>query len=659
MDASLTDVESVRGTIAAPMSFSLPQVFQSCTPDASATVSLNTSGGPQQLQHQPFYSKQQSENLHKTPLPPPPQYGLARSPSKDRDVRIEGCGNSASSGVQPNVPVSVAQATGAAINTVTSAEAQAVACDLPKPDAHYRDPIVSANGSESYATAAVDKDDSSQRIHVLVVFDKMFCVCFVPPALRATLKVGELVLCECIHGENIGTIVADVSALLAEVMRQCQNSMTPAAVRQAFTPSCERVVRTAGNSVVGGHSSGFFIAATAMYAEKARSGLPSDQRLRRLPCVLRRGTNRDKKRVYFARLRSNDALAVVHRILRSEPLVALSAEYQVNFACVTIYLGGDRGQCPWSAQQFEQLGNTLVDPLRSETVEFRFVSEQRHEELDLTRAVTGVGLSEMLYAAVANHRERQSGKGGPGSRGGVTQTPAASRPNPSILHSQQQQQPQHPAGQLLGTPPSMMTTYTGSSMWPPSVAALTPASYVTQTSTQPRAMGYALAPCVYLSQQQQPPPNVHPVTLPSHTITSAPPATSPLSLVQVHYPPIGQGNPAPGIYWANISTPPQPQRLESLTPPPPPPPPFSITRSAAVVPAYYYLVSSVQHQQQAVVPRSSSGPQRGPTILQAAALAAPSHVRPQTFLEVPTMDTERYQAVSCPLVLASNTTPYS
>ncbi|KAG5488976.1 hypothetical protein JIQ42_00596 [Leishmania sp. Namibia] len=658
MDSSLTDVESERGIISAPMSFSLPQVFQSRTPDASAPVSLNTSGRQQQQQqqqHQTLYSKQPTGNLHKAPLRPPPPYGAPRPPSKDGDVRIEGCGNSASSGVQPNVPVTAAPATLAACSTVTSAEDHAVACDVPQRDAHYRDPLVSATASESPDTAAAEKDDSAERVHVLVVFDKMFCVCFVPPALRATLEVGELVLCECVHGENIGTIVADVSALLAEVMRQCENSMTLAAVRQTFTPPCERVVRTAGNSVVGGHSSGLFVAVTAMYAEKARSGLPSDQRLRRLPCILRRGTNRDKKRVYFARLRSNDALAVVHRILRSESLVALSAEYQVNFACVTIYLGGERGNCPWSAHQVEQLGSTLVDPLRSETVEFRFVSEQRHEELDLTRAITGVRLSESLYAAVADHRQRQSVKGGPSSRSGAAYASVANRLSQSIQHPQQQ----HQAGQLFGAPPSVVPTYASPPVWPPSVAALSPASYVAPPSPQHRAMGYTLAPCVYLSHQQQPPPNVHAVTLPAHPITSAPPATQSLSLVQVHYPSVGPVNPAPGIYWANVSTPPQPQRLESLTPPPPQP--FSIVRSAVAEPTYYYLVSSVQQQQQqAGVARPSSRPQRGPAILQPTALAAPSsHVRQQTFVELSAMGTESYQAVSCPLMLASNATPFS
>ncbi|KAG5465871.1 hypothetical protein CUR178_00586 [Leishmania enriettii] len=594
MNSSLTDVESERGIIAAPMSFSLPQVFLSCTLDASAPVSLNAPGWQQQQQHQTPYSKQATGNLHKVPLRPPPPYGAPRSPSKDGDVRIEGCGNSASSGVQPNVPVTAAPATLAACTTVASTEDRAVACDLPQRDAHHRDPVVSATASEFPDTAAAENDDSAERVHVLVVFDKMFCVCFVPPALRATLKVGELVLCECVHGENIGTIAADVSTLLAEVMRQCENSMTLAAVQQAFTPPCERVVRAAGNSVVGGHSSGLFVAATAMYAEKSRSGLPLDQRLRRLPCILRRGTNRDKKRVYFARLRSNDALAVVHRILRSESLVALSAEYQVNFACVTIYLGGERGNCPWSVHQVEQLGNTLVDPLRSETVEFRFVSEQRHEELDLTRAITGVRLSESLYAAVAEHRQRQSVKGGPSSRSGAAYASVANRPSRSIQHPQQQ----HQVGQLFGAPRSIVPTYASPSVWPPPVAALSPASYVTPASPQHRAMGYTLAPCVYLSHQQQPPPNVHAVTLPVHPITSAPPATQPLSLVQVHYPSVGQVNPSPGIYWANASTPPQPQRLESLTPPPPPPPPpFPIVRSAMAEPTYYYLVSSVQQQQ--------------------------------------------------------------
>ncbi|CAG9584101.1 conserved hypothetical protein [Leishmania major strain Friedlin] len=666
MDSSLIDVECERGIIGASMSFSLPQVFQSCPPDTSLTVSLNASAGQhqqQQLQQQPPYPQQPLGHLHKTPLPLAPQYGTARSPSKEGDVRIEGWSNSGSSGVQPNVPVSAGQTTEEASRAVTSADALVAASHVPQPDALHRNPIVSVIAPEPPAAAAPEKEESSERVHVLVVFDKVFCVCFVPSALRATLKVGELVLCEYTHGENIGTIVADVSTLVAKVMQQHRSTMSLAAIGQAFTPPCERVVRTAGSpvsSVVEGHSSGLFVATTAMCTEKAHSGLPADQRLRRLPCVLRRGTNRDKKRMYFARLRSNDALAAVLRILRSEPLVAQSAEYQVNFACVTIYLNGERSQCGWSAHQFQQLSNTLVDPLRSETVEFRFVCDQHHEELDLTRAITGSGLSEILYAVVADHHKRQSGKGGQSNRGGAAHGAAVNRPGQLIHHSQQQQQQQQ-AGQLFGGQSSIVTTYTGSSMWPQSAAALTPGSCVTPASPQQQqqqkhAIGYTLAPCVYVpqQQQQQQQTNVRTITLPSHTVTTAQPAAQSLSLVQVHYPPISQVNPAPGIYWANVSTPPQSQRLEASQQQQ-----LSIAHSGVAEPAYYYVVSSAQQQQQSVAPQPPSAPQRGPTLLQAKTLAAPPHVQPTTFVEVPVMNTESYQTVSYPFVLPANATPYS
>ncbi|CAJ1013052.1 hypothetical protein Q4I28_008365 [Leishmania naiffi] len=650
MDSSLTDVESERGIIDASTTFLFPHVFQSCTPNASATVSLNTPGEQhqQQQQHQFPYPKQLSGHFHKMPPQFTPQCEAATSPSREGDVRIEGWGNSVSSGVQPNVPVSTAQATKGASVAMTSACARVVSSHVPQTDTLYRDPNVNVTASEYSVTAEAEKNESTERVHVLVVFDKAFCVCFVPSALRATLKVGELVLCECTHGENIGTIVADVSALVAKVMRQCQNAMTLAAVEQAFTPPCERVVRTAGTSgpsVGGGHVNGLFIATTAMYTGKSPGGLLADQQLRRLPCVLRRGTNRDKKRVYFARLRSNDALAAVHRVLRSESLVAQSAEYQVNFARVIIYFSGERSQCLWSPHQFQQLGNTLVDPLRSETVEFRFVSEQRHEELDLTRAVTGEELSEILYTAVADHHERQGSKGVQGSRGGAAQGSAAHRPCQSAQHSQQQRQ-QHQAGKLLCGHPSVAEAYTHSAAWPQPAAALPPGNYVTQASSltpQQHAMGYTLAPCVYVPQQQQPPPNVHAIALSSHTVANTQLATQPLSLVQVHYPSINQVKSAPGIYWANVSTPPQPQRLE-------------IPQSPETT--FYYVVGSA-HQQQSAGSQPSSTAQRESTFLRAATLAAPSHVQQPTFVEVPVMNTENYQPVSYPLVLPSGTIPYS
>ncbi|GET93646.1 hypothetical protein, conserved [Leishmania tarentolae] len=664
MDSSLIEVENDQGIMSAAMSFSFPQVFQSFLPDTPVTVSLNASAGQHQ-QQQPLYPKQPLGHLEKTPLQIASHFGATESPSKERDVRIEGWSNSGSSGVQPNVFLPAAQSTEEASSAVTSADARVAATHVPQPDTLSRYPIVDVTASESLAAVAPEREELSERVHVLVVFDKVFCVCFVPSALRATIKVGELVLCECTHGENIGTVVADVSSLIAKVMQQQQSIMSLEAVEQVFTPPCERVVRVAGMPVSSGgegHSSGLFVATTAMCTEKAHSGLSADERLRRLPCVLRRGTNRDKKRMYFARLRSNDALAAVLRILRSEPLVAQSAEYHVNFACATIYLGGERSQCGWSAHQFQQLGSTLVDPLRSETVEFRFVCDKHHEELDLTRVITGVGLSEILYAVVSDHHKRQSNKGGQGSRGGFTHGSALNRPSQFLQHLQQQQQ-QH-SGQPFGAQSSIVTAYPGSAMWPQSAAALTPCSYVTQSSPpqqqqqQNHAMGYTLTPCVYVSQQQQQQQqqtNVHAITLPSHTVTNTQPATQSLPLLQVHYPPISQVSPSPGIYWTNVSAPSQPQRLDV-----PQPQPLSIAQNRVTEPTYYYLMSSAQQpQQQSVAPQPSSAPQRGQTLLQAATLAAPPHVQPPTFVEVPAMSTESYQTVSYPFVLPSNGTPYS
>ncbi|KAG5490704.1 hypothetical protein JKF63_00826 [Porcisia hertigi] len=486
MDCSLTDADSEQSMLGAPMSFSLPQVFNSSTPDMSVTVSLNTSSGqPSQLpqyQHKPPYSTQPSGNFHGTLLQFAPQYGTTTPSSKEVDMCTAEWSNSASSGVQPNVPVLTARCTDKTRGAMTLADLRASASNGPDSDAPHINPINSAASSVSSSALETERDEVTDLVHALVVFDKTFCVCFVPPKLRAALKVGELVLCECAHGENIGTLVANVSVLIARLIHNSRSSMASTTVEDVFFPPSDHVASTAEApipSAVGGQTSSSFIPTTPLNAEKVYSGLSEDQWLRRLPCVIRRGTNRDKKRVYFARLRSNDALAAAHRILRGEPLVAHAAEYQVNFACVTIYLAGERIQCPWSKFQFHQLGNTLVDPMRSDTVEFRFVSEQHHEELDLTRAITGVELSEVLYTAVAEHHKRQSGKGGTGSRAGGSHGSNSNRSSQSV----QQVHQQHQVGQLSASQLEKVVAHTNSAFWTQSVTASSQAAAASAAAT--------------------------------------------------------------------------------------------------------------------------------------------------------------------------------
>ncbi|KAK7194042.1 hypothetical protein NESM_000316600 [Novymonas esmeraldas] len=618
MESSLTDVECGRCPLtASQVAFQLPQVMRDRITDAPGTASQNMSA-------------EQNPQQRKEPQGLSWQGGSAMNTSRESNAPIAGDSNSGSCGAQPNAPASL----GGAVETDADEEPGA--------------------------------DNGSGMAHLLVVFDRSFCVCFVPPPLRSNVKVGELVLCECAHGENIGTVVADVSALVAEVMQQRLESMTASAVEHMFTPPYEHVVSATAPSTAGGHSAGSFTATSLLYEEKPQGSLPSDHHLRRLPCVLRRGTNRDKKRVYFARLRSNDALATVHRILRSEPIVAQSAEYQVNFVCVTVYLSGERSQCPWAPHQFQYLGNTLVDPLRSETVEFRFTSDRHHDELDLTRAVTGASMTEVLYAAVADHQERQSGRSGAGGRGG-----GASRA------IQPQQQSPHAPVQLFAAGPGMMTAYPNAAVWPQAPMALPPGAYVTQAPPPPaqqQAVSYTMGPYVYVSSSQQPPPpppppqqqhqpqqpHMHTITIPGHAPAATQPPNAPLSLVQLHYPHVGQANSAPGLYWANMPTTPSPQQCfeqqQQQTLPPPP----SFAGTGVAEPSYYYVVSPAHQPTQVPPPQARPLPQVAPqTFMSATQLPAAGQAQQPTYVQVPLMNTQGYRTVSYPYALPHSAQPYS
>lgn len=332
--------------------------------------------------------------------------------------------------------------------------------------------------------------------HALVVFDKLFCVCFVPLKMRTAMKVGELVLCEYGSSENTATVVADVSVLVmgAVAERQAALNVQAASLDAIFEPAVERALGINSN-VPGMCGPG----PASLYSGKAVSGLAGSHEPCRMPCVLRRGTNRDKKRVYFSRLRSNDALAAAQRMLANEHVTAIAAEYQVNFSCATIYLAGDREECMLSPQQFQQLGNSLSEPLRCETVEFRFWSERGHGELDLTRAIVGSQHSELLHNAVANHQRSQSGK--------TTQraAPQANAAHPPAATTSSSSSGSLNAG-VMGTAANFAATQTWSH--PTTVPAVTsiPAMAFLQRAppSQPPPMSYTVGPPIYVAQQPQP-----------------------------------------------------------------------------------------------------------------------------------------------------------
>ncbi|KPA81648.1 hypothetical protein ABB37_03969 [Leptomonas pyrrhocoris] len=358
---------------------------------------------------------------------------------------------------------------------------------------------VRTSSAPPYSVSSIGSDSVSSPVeavvpgmwnHALIVFDKLFCVCFVPPLLRP-LRIGELVLCEFGSSDNTATVVADVSFLVAGVL----------AVREA----AEHVFGF--NSPKAAPTGATYRSSSPLYREKLACGLAADHLLCRLPSLIRRGTNRDKKRVYFSRLRSNDALAAVQHELLNVPVTAQAAEYQVNFSCATIYLAGDREQCVLPAQHFQDIGEALLEKLRCETVEFRFWGERHHGELDLTHTLLGNQYSEVLYEKVVEHLRSQSGR---------SALRAAAQANAAKQQPQQTQPPpsqqaatlalQHPQ-QLAAKAPS----YQSSQGWsqPAAVPAIT--SVPTMTFLQqasgpaaPASLSYALAPPIYVTQQTPP-----------------------------------------------------------------------------------------------------------------------------------------------------------
>ncbi|KPI90596.1 hypothetical protein ABL78_0356 [Leptomonas seymouri] len=398
--------------------------------------------------------------------------------------------------------------------TPSSQSAQAFAAQLYS---------VSSLGSDS-AFPPAEVPTSDVWSHALVVFDKLFCVCFVPQSLRP-LRIGELVRCEFCCSDNIATIVADVSSLVSSIQAEKE---TTEPIWGFNSPRASPTGATYRNS-------------SPLYHGKPTCGLAADHLLSRLPSLIRRCTNRDKKRLYFSRLRSNDALAAVQHRLINVPIIAQATEYQVNFACAIIYLTGDRSQCVLSSEQFQDIGEALLKKLRCETVDFRFLGERHHEELHLTRALIGNQCSEVLYEKVMEHLRSQFGR------------PAQRATAPASTVKQQQATaiaPPPQQGQMM----VKASSYGGSQVWThsaavPAMTSLSTAAILQSASRQQStsSLSYALGTPIYVTQQQQTPQQQPP------GIQMLPPSQS-LSLVSSSsYSTIHHANPSNATYMTQHS----------------------------------------------------------------------------------------------------------
>ena len=391
---------------------------------------------------------------------------------------------------------------------IASAAAEDDTSPLPANVSSATPPHLPSSACSEAAPSPAAKIEPVAWSHAIVVFDKLFCVCFVPHSLRP-LHIGELVQCEFGTSDNTATIVADVSSLVATVMAEREPAAEAIFGFDSPQPPASGV--TYRNS-------------SPLYRERSLSGIAADHQLCRLPSLLRRGTNRDKKRVYFARVRSNDALALAQHELLHHPITAQAAEYQVNFNSATIYLAGDRSKCVLAPQQLVDLGNALLEKLRCETVAFRFWGDCNHSELDLTRALVGRQHSEMLYEKVVEHLRSHAGR--PTQRAvvqasiirqatAVALAPPPPPPPPPPL------QPQR-STPLVGGPSNATghgSIFPSSRGWshasPASAMSAVPTMTVLQQTSAPpqqqHPVCYTLTPSIYVSQQQpQPQPQSQP-----------------------------------------------------------------------------------------------------------------------------------------------------
>jgi hypothetical protein len=504
--------------------------------------------------------------------------------------------------------------------------------------------------------------------HVLVVFDKLFCVCFVPLSLRP-MRVGELVLCEFGTSDNIATVVADVSSLVGGAMADKEATEWMFGFNSPTAPASGATYRNS----------------RLLYQEKLASGLASDHLLCRLPSLVRRGTNRDKKRLYFSKLRSNDALAVAQHELLGQPITAQAAEYQVNFACAIIYLAGERRQCVLPDSQFRHMGETLLEKLRCETVQFRFWAERSHVELDLTRAILGSQYSEMLYGKVLEYLRSQS------SRSSQRATAQANAVRQQVMAAAPQQQPQQrppppppppqqQQKQSVGESTDAMSrapSYPDSQSWSHSattVSAMTSVPTVTflqQTSApQQHSLSYAVAPSFYVAQQAASPTGMQSLSsTPSVSIMSPSSyqafhhvSATPVTYITQH---------ANSAYYENQQ---QHQQQQQQQP--------TLTLSHNPVPGspvYYVVPSSAAMQwDRASIPVQQGSAQQQHYLQQipSSQLPVQAHTTPTLFhaagatvrqqslqtstqyVQTPMVNQQGYHTVSCPVVFSPNATSY-
>ncbi|CBH16047.1 hypothetical protein, conserved [Trypanosoma brucei gambiense DAL972] len=217
--------------------------------------------------------------------------------------------------------------------------------------------------------------------HVLVVFKSLYGVYYVPEAQWGTIGIGDLVSVESHSGENTGKVICDLTHIMSEASHM-----------RAEMAQCPRHV---------------------LWPEDASAPLETinpktnEEVLQRLPRVLRRGMNKGKKRLYYARRRENEALDVGNRLVRDRNfnLALTGVEYQVDFKRITVFCKGDRSHVdPSEVLIFSQ---QLASSLRGSIVSVVFANEIP-ERLDVTGSITKAAFQDLYTDALAKIKEAES-----------------------------------------------------------------------------------------------------------------------------------------------------------------------------------------------------------------------------------------------------------
>ncbi|KEG11736.1 hypothetical protein DQ04_02321000, partial [Trypanosoma grayi] len=260
-----------------------------------------------------------------------------------------------------------------------------------------------SEGGDSVTHAEREGRESTAKgpimTHVIVNFKHLYGIFYVPQSEWGTFNLGDLVSVESHTGENTGRVVCD----LTEVMND--ETLIPSNLAKL-----QREV---------------------LYPEdpsrplEAVDHITNKETLLRLPRVMRRGMNKGKKRLYYARRRDTEAFNVCQRLIRERGfnLNVSSVEYQVDFKRITVFCTGLSSSV--SSSELLSFIQQLAVHLRGSAVEVLFSAESPGC-LEVTRGITE-GAFNALYTDILPKIQEADGL--------QTRTPPPPPPPPPpVLH---------------------------------------------------------------------------------------------------------------------------------------------------------------------------------------------------------------------------------